>query len=214
MVPMGRRKTASDADVLAAAYRVVSRVGPARLTLAEVAAEAGLAPATLLQRFGSKRGLLLAAAAQGLDGVAECFARIRSAHRSPLAALYASFQETTRMCDTPEALANSLAFLEIDLTDPDFHRLALENSRHMLEGYRKLLDEAVSAGELVRCPTARLARALNALASGSMLSWAILREGTVTQWLRDDLDMVLAPYRAPRKSARQSRKSRPAVRHR
>jgi len=199
---MGRRKITTDADVLAATYRVVSRIGPARLTLAEVAAEAGLAPATLLQRFGSKRGLLLAAAEQGMGDVGECFARIRSAHRSPLAALCASFEEMTHMCETPEALANSLAFLEIDLTDPDFHRLALENSRNMLAGYRALLDEAVAAGEIVRCNTARLARALSALSSGSMLSWAIVREGSVTQWLRDDIETVLGPYRTPGRRAK------------
>ena len=199
---MGRRKVTPDADVLNAAFRVISRVGPARLTLAEVAAEAGLAPATLLQRFGSKRGLLLAVAQQGMGDIAECFARIRSAHRSPLAAMCASFEEMTHMCETPEALANSLAFLEIDLTDPDFHRIALENSRSMLAGYRGLLDEAVAAGEIVRCDTARLARALSALSSGSMLSWAIIREGSVTQWLREDIETVLGPYRTPARRAR------------
>ncbi|MBZ5617165.1 MAG: TetR/AcrR family transcriptional regulator [Acidobacteriia bacterium] len=200
---MSRPKTTPDAEVLAAAYRVISRIGPARLTLAEVAAEAGLSPATLLQRFGSKRGLLLAAAGQGMAGVEECFARIRSAHRSPLGALSASFEEMTHMCETPEAMANSLAFLEIDLTDPDFHRLAWENSRSMLAGYRALLDEAVAAREIVPCDTARLARALSALCGGSLLSWAILREGTVTQWLRDDLDTVLGPLRVrPRKVRR------------
>jgi AcrR family transcriptional regulator len=202
---MSRHKTTSDDDVLAATFRVVSRIGPARLTLAEVAAEAGLAPATLLQRFGSKRGLLLAAAEQGMAGVEECFARIRSAHRSPLRALCASFEEVTHMCETPEAMANSLAFLEIDLTDPDFHRLALENSRAMLAGYRALLDEAVAVREIVPCDTARLARALSALCSGSMLSWAILREGTVTQWLRDDIETLLGPFRAgSRKGARRA----------
>ena len=191
---MSRRKTTPDADVLAATFRVISRTGPSRLTLAEVATEAGLALATLLQRFGSKRGLLLAVAEQGMAGVEECFARLRTEHRSPLAALCVSFEEMTHMCETPEAMANSLAFLEIDLTDPDFHRLALANSRSMLAGYAALLDEAVAAGEIVACDTARLARALSALSSGSMLSWAILREGTVTQWLRQDMETLLGPF--------------------
>src|SRR5450759_551157 len=109
MAVMGRRKVTPDADVLTATIRVISRIGPARLTLANVAAEAGLAPATLLQRFGSRRGLLLAVAEQGMAGVAECFARVRSAHRSPLAALLASIEEMTCLCETPEAMANSLA---------------------------------------------------------------------------------------------------------
>ncbi|MCA1563440.1 MAG: TetR/AcrR family transcriptional regulator, partial [Acidobacteria bacterium] len=42
-----------------AAIQVMARLGPVRLTLADVAREIGLSPATLVQRFGSKRGLLL-----------------------------------------------------------------------------------------------------------------------------------------------------------
>src|SRR5919108_6544573 len=69
----GRPRTRSDADVFAATYRVVGRDGPARLTLAGVAAEVGLAPSTLAERFGSKRGLLLAAARAGVGGVEAAF---------------------------------------------------------------------------------------------------------------------------------------------
>ena len=59
-----RPRATSDEDLLAATHRVVSRLGP-NLTLADVAKEAGVSPATLMQRFGSKRGLLLAFAAAG-----------------------------------------------------------------------------------------------------------------------------------------------------
>jgi AcrR family transcriptional regulator len=200
---MSRRKGTPDADVLTATLRVISRTGPARFTLADVAAEAGLAPATLLQRFGSKRGLLLAVAEVGAGGADECFARVRAAHRSPLAALMASLEEMTCLAPTPEAMANSLAFLEIDLTDPDFHRLALQNARAMLAGYRALLEHAVAAGEIVPCDTTRLARALSAMCSGSMLSWAILREGTVAQWLRADIETLLGPLRVERRKQRR-----------
>ena len=212
---MSRRKVTPDTDVLSATFRVISRVGPGRLTLADVAKEAGLAPATLLPRFGSKRGLLLAVAGQGMAGVDECFARIRAAHRSPIAALTASLEEMAHMCETPEAMANSLAFLEIDLTDPDFHRLALANSRATMAGYRALLDEAVTAGELVPCDTARLVRALTAMSSGSMLSWAIMREGTVIQWLRDDIETLLGPFRRkPERKKRALKHSPPGKRTR
>lgn len=207
MKPMSRRKTTPDAAVLTATLRVINRIGPARLTLADVAQEAGLAPATLLQRFGSKRGLLLAVAEQSMAGLDDCFARVRAAHASPLAALMASFEEVTRMCETPEALANNLAFLEIDLTDPDFHALALRSSRSTLAGYRALLDEAVAEREIVPCDTKRLARALSAMCCGSMLNWAILREGTVVQWLRDDMEILVAPLRAKRRRAAAPRSS-------
>ena len=60
----GRPRGVDDAVILRAAVEVIGRVGPAKLTLAAVADEVGLVPGTLVQRFGSKRGLLLALAEQ------------------------------------------------------------------------------------------------------------------------------------------------------
>src|SRR6266705_415794 len=53
-----RPRETSDEEILAAAARVMQRRSPAELTLADVAREAGVVPATLIQRFGTKRGLL------------------------------------------------------------------------------------------------------------------------------------------------------------
>jgi AcrR family transcriptional regulator len=195
---MGRIKVTPDAAVLEATARVINRTGPTRLTLAEVATEAGLAPATLLQRFGSKRGLLLAVAEAGASGAAGCFVRARARYRSPLKALLATLDEVAALAETPEALANNLAFLEIDLTDPDFHRLALENARGTIAGYRRLLDEAVREGEIVKCNTARMARAIWATVGGSLLGWAILRDGEVKKFLRQDVEVLLGLLRTKR----------------
>jgi hypothetical protein len=95
---------------------------------------------------------------------------------------------------TPEELANNLAFFQIDLSDPEFHALALEYSRRVRAGYRALLDEAVRAGELNACDTATLARALQGVAAGSLLNWAIHREGPVVDWVRRDIETVITPY--------------------
>src|SRR6478609_2472031 len=55
-----RRRKAEDVDVFAALVRVMQRCGPAELTLREIAAEAGVTAGALVQRFGSKRAMLLA----------------------------------------------------------------------------------------------------------------------------------------------------------
>ena len=112
---------------------------------------------------------------------------------------------------TPEALANHLAFLHIDLTDPDFHVLALEHSRVAHAEIRMLLDEAVSRGDLIPCDTERLARAVGSVMGGGLLSWAIVREGDAIEWLRRDLETLLAPYR--KNSARKTKKTRHVRRH-
>src|SRR3989442_4018937 len=96
-----RPRATSDQDLLMATHRVVSRLGP-NLTLADVANEAGVSPATLVQRFGSKRGLLLAFAAAGPEGMDDEFERLRKAHRSPLAAVYALAECMAAMASKPE----------------------------------------------------------------------------------------------------------------
>ena len=201
-----RPRATSDEDLLAATHRVVSRLGP-NLTLADVAKEAGVSPATLMQRFGSKRGLLLAFAAAGAGDMSQEFKAIRAQHPSPLAAVYEIARCMAAMADTPETLANSLAFLQMDLVDPDFHQHALAHSRGMQAGLKALLDEAVDEGELARTDTARLARAVQAMIGGSLLQWAIDREGKVADRLIEDLDAVLnSRYSASRPRRRAPRR--------
>jgi AcrR family transcriptional regulator len=199
MSPRPRLKP--DSDVLAGVARVIERLGPSRFTLSDVAKEVGLAPATLVQRFGSKRRMLLAVARQGASGVSEEFARLRAASRSPLQAIEAVARCMAGMAKTPEALANHLAFLEIDLADRDFHRLALAHSRQFQAELCALIDEAVRAGELRRCPTSRLAGAVQCMISGSLFAWAIHREGKAEASILSNLDTLLRPYRAASRRA-------------
>ena len=190
-----RPRTVSDEEILGATARTISRLGPVRMTLADVGKEVGLSPATLLQRFGSKRGLLLALAKIGVESVESCFTGARQLHTSPVAALLHAATEMTRHMSTPEELANGLAFLQIDLSDREFRALALENSRRVVAGYRALIDDAIEAGELESCDSAQLARAVEALSGGSLIGWAIHRKGDAEKWVREDLLTLLAPHR-------------------
>lgn len=192
---MSRPRQASDEDILKAAFRAISRRGPARLTLAHVAQEAGVSAAALVQRFGSKRALLLAAARDAAQGGDYIFSGLRSRYTSPVAALLGLADCMALLGQTPAEVANNLAFLQIDLTDPDFHRHALAGSSATRAGIRALVKDAVSAGELKRCDPGRLASALQATLNGSLLSWAIHRTGKPAVWVRRDLEAVLAPYR-------------------
>jgi AcrR family transcriptional regulator len=197
-----RPRLASDEEILKAAFRAIARLGPARLTLADVAREAGVSAAALVQRFGSKRALLLAAAADAGGGSDYIFPGLRARHRSPLAALLGMAECMTLMGTTPEAVANTLAFVQLDLTDADFHRHARAGSSGMHEGLRALVNDAISAGELRRCDAGRLAWALLATINGSLLNWTVQRQGDLSAWIRRDLRTVLEPYKAGRGAAR------------
>lgn len=204
---MPRPRTVSDDSILEATHRVISRLGPANMTLAHVAAEVELSPATLLQRFGSKRGLLLALAKSATDYVESGFAALRAEHRSPLGALMAAATTMARMTTSPEELSNGLAFLQMDLCDPEFHRAALENSTRIVKGYRALIEEAVAAKELIDCDAERLARGVEAIAGGSIIAWAIHRKGTAEKWVARDVETLLEPYRQSPKTI-HAKKSR------
>ena len=57
---MARPRLVSDDVILDATRQVLAELGPVKLTLAAVGARVGLAAPTLVQRFDSVRGLLLA----------------------------------------------------------------------------------------------------------------------------------------------------------
>ncbi|HEX7138923.1 MAG TPA: TetR/AcrR family transcriptional regulator [Vicinamibacterales bacterium] len=200
-----RPRATSDAQIFAATYRAVSRLGPVKLTLAKVAAEAGVSPATLVLRFGSKRGLLLAFAENGTAGAGDEVDVIRRKHSSPLEALAAFADCFAGLAPTPEVLANNLAFLQIDLVDPDFRKLADAQAQSTRREIRKFLDDAVESGELQPCDTGRLALAVAGMMNGSLLQWAIDREGDVKKRMRADLDTLLRPRRLPSKKTRRRR---------
>ncbi|MFG2500282.1 TetR/AcrR family transcriptional regulator [Streptomyces sp. NPDC048441] len=194
----GRPRGVADAVILRAAADVIGRVGPVGLTLALVAREVGLVPGTLVQRFGSKRGLLLALAEQSAKNADTLSGRVREEHESPLEALAALIVEPMASMATPETFANHLAFLCIDLTDPQFRHHALTIHQAQGRAVEALLAESLIAGELrTGTDIAALARSVQAIISGAGLIWALDRQGTLVQRLRQELDSVLSPHFPP-----------------
>jgi AcrR family transcriptional regulator len=191
---MPRKRLVDDADLLAAARRELARAGPARITVEGVAIEAGLAKATVLQRFGSKRGLMIALARQSTFLLREKFAAALTEEGSPLSALARLLSSRAGPIEKPEELANQLAFLPIALGDPEFRGLAVEQAQCARDGIRELLAGAVEAGELGSCDTTKLAQAIHVTYTGALLTWAVLREGTVQEWVQSNLETVLRPY--------------------
>jgi AcrR family transcriptional regulator len=190
-----RPRKVTDDDVFMAVQRTMSRLGPGELTLAEIAAEAGVTAGLLVQRFGSKRALLLALSERFSGGTAEMFDGLRSSHRSPIAALRAYSDGMAHLASSPAALARNFAYLQIDLTDPDFRKHLAKQALATRQELHKLIRDAIDQGELVPSTNPKqLARTIEAIVSGSMLSWAFYQEGTAAKWMRHDLDAVLKPY--------------------
>jgi AcrR family transcriptional regulator len=192
---MPRPRTVSDEAILDAVLALAQRVGPARVTFAAAAAEAGLSAATLVQRFGTKRDLLLAADKRGVDlwvGALD-----RSTAASPLARVVEGLVLAVDPAATPETMANSVAMLQLDLADPDFHAETLRGARAVRARIAHDLRAALAAGELrLGTDVATLATLVETTYHGAMIGWAIHCEGTLADWMREQVEAVLAPHRA------------------
>ena len=209
-----RPRKASDADVFAAAVRVMGRVGPADLTLGAIAAEAGVTAGALVQRFGSKLALLRTLSKGGAEHSSHIAAELRAAHDSPIAALIAYGRCMAGLAPSPAALARNLAYLQIDLTDRYLYPLLRRQAHATRDAYRGYLAEAVATGEVAAgADVDALARAVDTAVSGSLMTWAVYREGPAADWIERDVRAVLAPVLvAPARAVPARRARRPARR--
>ena len=102
----GRPRAVADTAILRATADVMGRTGPSAFTLAVVARAVGLAPATLVQRFGSKRGLLLALARQSVDDATALAAQGWPRREPALTALTAFATASTAPSTLPMAASS------------------------------------------------------------------------------------------------------------
>jgi AcrR family transcriptional regulator len=194
---MPRPRTVSDGEILAAAAVVIGEIGPDRLTLGDVGRRVGLAPATLLQRFGSRRELLLALAGHDVDAVP---ARLRTAASAPgslLDALVAALVATASQIDSPARFANHLAFLLKDLADPDFQAITHRYGAGVTAAIRDVLAAAADRGELdADADVDAVAHLVHVVYNGALVTWGMTSSGQPADRVGQHLRQVLAPYRA------------------
>ncbi len=171
---MSRTKKISDDEALDGALKAMFRSGPAEFTLSAVAAEIGLSPATLLQRFGDKQTLVVRAI--GRDNGE--FARM-IAEAPPLTgreAVLDLFWLLTPDIDDPAVLADKVLWLR-----EDFRNAAL---RDLAQGRLRMLRAAIAA----RLPPLSIgaetaARLLEAQWQGAMTQWGVFHEGRLVDYV-------------------------------
>lgn len=179
----------SDAAVIQATARVLHRVGPAHFTLATVAAEVGLSPSTLVQRFGSKKALFLAFAESAASEAAQPFVIARQQIASPLAALRRGLVQGTEALSSRQEVVNGLMVLIGDLTDEAFCAAAVRHAKNTRRAIQNLLDEAIQSRELENCNTQQLSLSIQSVWNGAIIQWALRGDGE----FGDFLNTVLAP---------------------
>ena len=191
---MSRPRRVSDDQILMATARVMGRVPPGELTLSLVGREIGLAPATLLQRFGSKLGLLSALAEAGAQGMPDVLVAVRATYASPSAAIDAYLKGFAMLAPTAKALVNNLAYLQLDLSEPALRAPTRAMFAAHEAALRSLLDEGVAAGELRALDSASVARTLLSVVQGALIVWGVYRNGTVSAAIEREVRAVMGSY--------------------
>jgi hypothetical protein len=129
-------------------------------------------------------------------GTGALFAGLRARHPRPIDVIRAYAACMADMAVTPEALARNFAYLQADLADADIRRLLLVTARATRRELIAVIREARTSGALrADTPERPLAKNIEALISGALLTWAFYREGTARAWLRRHVDALLEPYR-------------------
>ena len=189
---MPRPRTVPDDHVLDGVERVLHEKGPHELTLADVARATGLAPATLVQRFGSKRGLIVAFASRAAAQSGQAFERGApglGTLRQTLCTLAAALGDRRRM-------VNGIALLLEDVRDPELGSAAREQAEALEGEIDRQLRAAVAKGELSVDDPRDLARTVYTAYNGALIGWALRGGGTLRSAVRRAVDAVLRPYLA------------------
>lgn len=190
---MARPRTLTDERLLDAAAAAIGRRGPA-FTLADVGREAGVAAGTLVQRFGSKHGMLLALTAAGTARTVAAMRAAAAAARPGAAAVRAALRAAAGDLSDPEAAANHLAQLGADLADPGLRAAVRADQRAVGAELRRLVAEAP---DLPRAPApGPAADALLAIWNGTLLGWSLDPRGALSRRVDRDVGALLSGWAA------------------
>jgi AcrR family transcriptional regulator len=197
---MPRRKTQSDAEVLAVAHDLIHRHGPEALTFASVAAACGLSPATVVQRFKSKAGLVRATLLYAWDLLdARTAALAARVPKTPEGAVELLVGLSLNYGGI-EAYANGLLVLREDLRDPVLRargaawKVALCRALH--DCFADVAQRPKDVGLLMAAQW-----------QGSLLWWSFDPEQPVEEVVDDGLRRFVATVRKAPRPARSYRKA-------
>lgn len=194
---MARPIETTDDALLDAAEQVLMAQGHSSFTLARAGAAAGVSPATLIKRFGSKERLFLRLSQRWVASLDPLLTEAAAPHTSPLARFRAVALHSYTDLDQPARAANQLAALAIDLQDDEMRGWLYVGWGHVGQHLARHAADAVDAGELVDAPEPeQLARIVLGAMEGGCILWSVHPLGSLVARLTGDLDALLHSWTA------------------
>lgn len=175
---MPRRRSISDEEILDRALPVMAQAGPAGFTLGDVARVVGVAPATLLQRFGDKQTLIHRAFARDNERFIPWLESLPEGVGAEV--VVGIYSDATKLFGDNPSLADHLLWLREDIRDPELNRIA--QARFKL--FRAAIVERLPP---LPIPPDRAARLLDAQYHGAVVQWALDPEGKLYEFVAESL---------------------------
>jgi AcrR family transcriptional regulator len=175
-----RPRTVPDETLLDAALDIVHRDGPATLSFGALAADAGLAASTLVQRFRTKDELLRRTLLRAWDLLDEATARAIAAAPTDVDGIAELFVALTATRDEDD-YAEQLPVLREDLRDPVLRR----------RGERWLATLAAAVDDRLADLPPGTGRLVVAHWQGTLTVWAFTRDGPLPQAVRSTVTELL-----------------------
>lgn len=195
-VRRGRPRVVQDNDVFEAMARVVLRVGLPHLSINEVAAEVGVTPAAVRQRFGSKAELLHAFHAWSTERVRDLTDSAEQADGTPLDALKAVVRQSVPAIESPGQLLNALSMLTDPAADDEARRQIADRLGLAAERTAELVSHAIAAGQIEHPDAAALTARMQEALIGACVMWALRHDAgeSLADRLAAATDNVLSPF--------------------
>jgi AcrR family transcriptional regulator len=184
-IPMPRKRTVPDEALLDAALALVREAGPDALSFGVLAPRAGLAASTIVQRFGTRAGLLRAALGRAWDLLDADTARADAAAGPGPAGVVDLLVRLSGQYDEHGDFPDGLRVLAEDLRDPVLR-----------ERGRAWIDALAAAIERRLAPTTAAVEGLGVLVvahwQGVLTVWAFRRDGPLRPAVQRALEDLLA----------------------
>lgn len=191
---MARPREKTNDELLVHAHALLLERGGAGFTLGDVAARAGVAPATLIKRFGSKAQMIIAVSERWLASIAPGMAAAMSPHKDPVDRLIAAAAWDMNSFDDVARAGSQLTAFADDLRDPALRVLLAEGWEREVKILESAVEEA--RAQLPFAPDSRkAARMLRALAVGIHLSWSIAPVGGLVDDAHDNLTALVNSWK-------------------
>lgn len=190
---MSRPKIISDDDILAFAFPIISREGFESFTLEQISEVTGLAPATLIRRFKTKKDLALLARNWKWNNLLSNIGKNNS-QKTGIEAIYELIEEIAKSVDNIN-MSEHMKMLAEDAKNTKLKILAFNYFQWTRDLLQNFIIQAIEKNELYKeINPIDLSFHLEAIIQGTIFQSAFLDVNDIKKQLIKGIKYALKPY--------------------